>query len=118
MNFLHVHKCQLKANIFYANRFLHILQKKSRNKLCLRPFDTYFLFKMFFSQVSNNFFLSLGDPLKASFPSLLINEHFKFAYTCNFIFVSTFFMSSSNDTIKTLSNPVKNASFSPESFNL
>ena len=45
-----------KAYIFYANRFLYFLQKKSRNKLCLRPHDTYFLFRMFLSRVNNIFF--------------------------------------------------------------
>ena len=43
-----------KAYIFYANRFLYVLQEKSRNKLCLRPNDTYCLFRMFFSPGNNN----------------------------------------------------------------
>ena len=54
-----------KTYIFYANRFLCILQKKSRNKLCLRPHDTYCLFRIFFSQVNNKkIFVLVGDPLK------------------------------------------------------
>ena len=44
-----------KTFIFYANRFLYVLQKKSRNKLCVKPHDTYFLFVMFFSHVNNKF---------------------------------------------------------------
>ena len=39
----------LKTYIFYANRFLYFLRKKSINKLCLRPHDTYSLFGMIFS---------------------------------------------------------------------
>ena len=42
-----------KVYIFYANSFLYVLQKKSRNNLYLRPHDTYFLFRTFFSQVTN-----------------------------------------------------------------
>ena len=42
-----------KAYIFYAIRFLYASQKKSRNKLCLEPHDTYVLFRTFFSQVNN-----------------------------------------------------------------
>ena len=42
-----------KAYIFYVNHFLYVLQKKSRNKLCLESHDTYALFRMFFSQVYN-----------------------------------------------------------------
>ena len=42
-----------KAYIFYAIRFLYAFQKKSRNKLCLEPHDTYVLFRTFFSQVNN-----------------------------------------------------------------
>ena len=38
----------LKANIFYANHFLYVLQKKLRNKLSLRPHDTDVLFRTFF----------------------------------------------------------------------
>ena len=43
--------------------FLYILQEKSRNRPCLRPHDTYCLFRMFFSEVNNNFFF-VGDPIK------------------------------------------------------
>ena len=51
-----------KAYIFHVNRFLYILQKKSINKLCLRPHDTYFLFRTFFSQVNNkDDFFSIGQ---------------------------------------------------------
>ena len=42
-----------KNVIFYAIHFLYVLQKKSWNKLCLRPHDTYCMFRMFFSQVNN-----------------------------------------------------------------
>ena len=42
-----------KTYIFYANRFLYVLQKKSRNKLYVEPHDTYVSFKMFFSRVNN-----------------------------------------------------------------
>ena len=42
-----------KMNIFYANFFFYILWKKSRNKLCLEPHDTYVLFGTFFSQMNN-----------------------------------------------------------------
>ena len=35
-----------KTYVFYANRFLYILQKESRNKLCLEPHDTYCLFRI------------------------------------------------------------------------
>ena len=53
-----------EANIFYANRFLSVLQKKSRNKPCLDSHDTYVLFRMFFSQVNNKkVFFQLGSPL-------------------------------------------------------
>ena len=45
-----------KDNIFYANRFLHGLQKKSKNKLCLELHDTYLLFRTFFSQGNNKLF--------------------------------------------------------------
>ena len=43
----------LKTYIFYGNRFLYFLQKKSSNKLRLIPHDTYCLLRMFFSQVNN-----------------------------------------------------------------
>ena len=56
-----------KAYNFCANHFLYVLQKNSRNKLCVSPHETYFLFRMFFSQV-NYFFFSSGVPL--SFPPL------------------------------------------------
>ena len=41
-----------KAYIFYAIHFLYISQKKSQNKLCLEPHDTYVLFRIFFSHVN------------------------------------------------------------------
>ena len=41
------------AYIFYANYFLYILQKNSKNKLSLEPHDLYVLFRTFFSQVNN-----------------------------------------------------------------
>ena len=41
-----------KAYIFYAIRFLYASQKKSWNKLCLEPHDTYILFRTFFSHVN------------------------------------------------------------------
>ena len=53
-----------KAYIFYAICFLYVSQKRSRNKLCLEPNDTYLLFRTFFSHVNiKQFFLS-SDPLK------------------------------------------------------
>ena len=42
-----------KTFIFYANHFIYVLQKRSRNKLCLESHDTYCLFRMFFSLVNN-----------------------------------------------------------------
>ena len=47
----------LKAYIFYAIRFLYVLQKKSWNKLWMGTHYFYFGFNTFFSQVNNNFFL-------------------------------------------------------------
>ena len=44
-----------------------VLQKKSRNKLCLEPHDTHVLFRMFFSQVNNNFFFTAGGPLSTAY---------------------------------------------------
>ena len=41
-----------KAYIFYAIRSFYVSQKKSRNKLCLEPHDTYILFRTFFSHVN------------------------------------------------------------------
>ena len=38
-----------KAYIFYENNFLYVLQKKSRDKLCLEPCDRCVLFVTFFS---------------------------------------------------------------------
>ena len=49
-----------KAYIFYANRLLYFLQKKSRNNLCVRPHDTYVLFRTFFSQINNKSFFTAG----------------------------------------------------------
>ena len=48
----------LKTYVFYANRFLYVFQKKSRNKLCLEPHGTYVLFRTFFSQMNNKRFFS------------------------------------------------------------
>ena len=45
-----------KAYIFYAIRFLYVSQKKSQNKLCLKPHDTYVLFRMFFCHVNIKWF--------------------------------------------------------------
>ena len=45
-----------KNCIFFMQIVFYVLQKKSRNKLYLRPHDTYFLFIMFFSLVNNIFF--------------------------------------------------------------
>ena len=39
-----------KAYIFHAIRFLYVSQKKTQNKLCLEPHDTYILFRTFFSR--------------------------------------------------------------------
>ena len=58
----------LKTYIFYANRFLYILWKKSRNKLCLKPHDTYVLLRTFFSQVNiKRFFTGRWYPLSTFF---------------------------------------------------
>ena len=46
---MHFSQGNQKTYIFYTNCFLYILQKKSRNKLCVEPYDTYWLFRMFFS---------------------------------------------------------------------
>ena len=44
---------------------LYVLQKNSRNKLCVRPRDTYFLFGMFFSLVNNKkYFYEIGHAPK------------------------------------------------------
>ena len=45
-----------KVYIFYAIHFLYISQKKSQNKLCLKPHNTYVLFRMFFSHVNIKWF--------------------------------------------------------------
>ena len=45
-----------KAYIFYAIRFVYISQKKSRNKLCLEPHETYILFRTFFPHVNIKWF--------------------------------------------------------------
>ena len=45
-----------KAYIFYAIHFLYISQKKSLNKLCLEPHDTYALFRTFFFHVNIKWF--------------------------------------------------------------
>ena len=37
--------------------FFYVLQKNSRNKLCVTPHDTELLFRTFFSQVNNKVFL-------------------------------------------------------------
>ena len=43
----------------------YVLQKKSWNKLCLEPHDTYVLFRIFFSPVNNKrFYFQSGGPLK------------------------------------------------------
>ena len=59
-------KCKgpLKMYIFYANRFLYVLEKKSKNKLCLEPHDAYCLLRMFFSLVNNKkiFFFGRWSP--------------------------------------------------------
>ena len=63
---IHFPQGLLKTYIFYPNRFLYVLWKKSRNKLCVRPHDTYDLFRMFFSRVNNKqFFLQVDDPIRA-----------------------------------------------------
>ena len=52
-----------KTYIFLCNSFLYVSQKKSRNKLCLEPHDTYFLFRTFFSHVNIKWFFLSSDPL-------------------------------------------------------
>ena len=47
---------------FYVNRFLYVLRKKSGNKLCLEPPDTFVLFRIFFSPVNNKRFFSRWAP--------------------------------------------------------
>ena len=43
-----------------------VLQKKSQNKLCLEPHDTYVLFRTFFSHVNNKqLFFMAGGALNA-----------------------------------------------------
>ena len=56
--------CRTSKTIFYSNRFLYILQKKTGNKLCLEPHDTYVLFGMFFSLVNNTIFFYSGHSPK------------------------------------------------------
>ena len=54
-----------KPYIFYTIRFLYVSQKKSWNKLCLEPHDTYVLFRMFFSHVNIKwFFFYSRSPFK------------------------------------------------------
>ena len=55
-----------KAYIFYAIRFLYVSQKKSRNKLCLEPHDTYIPFRTFSSHVNIKWFFLSSDPLKSN----------------------------------------------------
>ena len=56
-----------KAYIFYAIRFLYISQKKSLNKLCLEPHDTYVLFRTFFSHINiEQFFFYHPIPLNTN----------------------------------------------------
>ena len=45
MKKIHFQQSPLKPFIFYANRFLHILQKKARNKLFEEAKDCYFFVK-------------------------------------------------------------------------
>ena len=52
-----------KAYIFYAIRFLYFSQKKSRNKLCLKPHYTYMLFRTFSSHVNIKWFFLSSEPL-------------------------------------------------------
>ena len=55
-----------KAYIFYAIHFLYVCQKKSWNKLCLEPHDTYIFFRTFFSHENiKRFFLS-SNPFKGT----------------------------------------------------
>ena len=55
----------LKANIFYANRFLYDLQKKFKNKNVLFYSFTYLLFRTFFLKwIIKQFFFEVGNPLK------------------------------------------------------
>ena len=57
-----------KAYIFYAICFLYVSQKKSRNKLCLEPHDTYILFRMFFSHINIKWFLIFYCPIPLKGP--------------------------------------------------
>ena len=54
----------LGNRVLYANRFLYVLQKKSTNKLCLEPHDTYLLFRTFFSQVNKKKFFIVVFPIR------------------------------------------------------
>ena len=54
----------LKAYIFYANRFLDDLRKKSKNKNVLFYSFKNFLFRRFFSKMVNKTFFWGGDHLK------------------------------------------------------
>ena len=73
---MHFPQGPLKTSILDANRFLHVLQKKSRNKLSVRPHDTYFMFATFFSHVNNKrIFFQVGIPLiKNIFFQLLLRS--------------------------------------------
>ena len=51
-----------KVYSFYAIRFLYVSQKKSRNKVCLEPHDTYVLFRTFFFHVYIKLFSLSSDP--------------------------------------------------------
>ena len=53
-----------KSLYFLCKSFSYVLHKKSRNKLCVGPHDTYVLFRTFFSQINNKWlFFTAGGPL-------------------------------------------------------
>ena len=53
---MHFLQDPLNAYIFYPNRFICVLPKKTRSKYLLATHDYYFMFKTFFSQMNNHFF--------------------------------------------------------------
>ena len=60
---MHVLQDPIKAYIFYPDRFLNVLPKKTRNKHLLATHGYYLLFKTFFFQMNNKDFFWWSIPL-------------------------------------------------------
>ena len=86
---LHIHP--QRTYISSANRFLHVLRKKSWNKLCLRPHDTCCLFRIFFSQVNNKqFFSRCAIPLNHCRKLRSVIRKMQILLSCSLIFELSF----------------------------